>query len=132
MKFTTPCFVRVENPDERKELIEWLKNVGYRIYGATNGHSVVTDASAGSTYFGRWSAYGKLNCGTNIELFKALAAMNDENDRDQWFILKEKFVVKKWRLEEKMLLCHDDMNLATLMRKATAEEIVKHFKTKEK
>ena len=31
MTFTTPCFVRVENPEKRKELIEWLKALGYRL-----------------------------------------------------------------------------------------------------
>ena len=30
MKFTTPCFVRVENPEKRKELIEWLEGIGYK------------------------------------------------------------------------------------------------------
>lgn len=29
MTFTIPCFVRVENPEKRKELIEWLKGIGY-------------------------------------------------------------------------------------------------------
>ena len=29
------------------------------------------------------------DCGENVELFKALAAMNDENDREQWFIAEE-------------------------------------------
>lgn len=31
MTFTTPCFVRVENPEKRKELIEWLKGIGYHV-----------------------------------------------------------------------------------------------------
>ena len=30
MTFTTPCFVRVENPEKRKELIEWLEGIGYK------------------------------------------------------------------------------------------------------
>lgn len=33
------------------------------------------------------------DCGENVELFKALAAMNDENDREQWFIAEE---AKAW------------------------------------
>ena len=29
MTFTTPCFVRVENPEKRNNLREWAKNIGY-------------------------------------------------------------------------------------------------------
>lgn len=31
MKFTTPCFVRVEDAEKRKELTEWLKGIGYYV-----------------------------------------------------------------------------------------------------
>lgn len=27
MNFTTPCFVRVDDPEEREKLIEWLENI---------------------------------------------------------------------------------------------------------
>ena len=31
MEFTTPCFVRVEDAEKRKELTEWLKGIGYHV-----------------------------------------------------------------------------------------------------
>lgn len=31
MKFTTPCFVRVEDAEKRKELTEWLQGIGYYV-----------------------------------------------------------------------------------------------------
>lgn len=31
MKFTTPCFVRVEDAEKRKELTEWLEGIGYYV-----------------------------------------------------------------------------------------------------
>lgn len=31
MKFTTPCFVRVEDAEKRKEMTEWLKGIGYTV-----------------------------------------------------------------------------------------------------
>ena len=31
MKFTTPCFVRVEDAEKRKELIGWLFSIGYAL-----------------------------------------------------------------------------------------------------
>ncbi len=75
------------------------------------------------------------DCGENIELFKALAAMNDENDREQWFIAEE---AKAWVNQglyapigsfEKCLLEH---RVGIPARKATVEEIIEHFKKREK
>lgn len=76
-----------------------------------------------------------IDCGENIELFKALAAMNDENDREQWFIAEE---AKAWVNQglyapigsfEKCLLEH---RVGIPARKATVEEIIEHFKKREK
>lgn len=127
MSFTTPCFVRVEDAKERKELIGWLQDIGYIVH--VNGkirNSIVTDSSIGHAYVGNWSSYGKRhNCGSNIELFKALAAMNDENDYHQYFRHKHN--------EYRWLFCNgirlfDVIALEENWRKATAEEIVEHFK----
>ena len=88
MSFMTSCFVRIEDAKERKELIGWLQDVGYIVH--VNGkirNSIVTDSSIGHAYVGNWSSYGKRhNCGYNIEMFKALAAMNDENDCGRGFV----------------------------------------------
>ena len=79
--------------------------------------------------------YPAIDCGENIELFKALAAMNDENDREQWFIAEE---AKAWVNQglyapigsfEKCLLEH---RVGIPARKATVEEIIEHFKKREK
>lgn len=68
---------------------------------------------------------GYIDCGENTELFKALAAMNDENDREQWFVE-----------EGRMFKCTSDKINGysyhwMTTRKATAEEIVEYFKNKE-
>ena len=71
------------------------------------------------------SKYPAVDCGKNIELFKSLAAMNEENNREQWFVE-----------EGKMFKCTSDKinnypyNWPNT-RKATAEEIVEYFKNKE-
>lgn len=79
--------------------------------------------------------YPAIDCGENVELFKALAAMNDENDREQWFIAEE---AKAWVNQglyapigsfEKCLLEH---RVGIPARKATVEEIIEHFKKREK
>lgn len=73
MAFLTPCFVRVEDAAEREKLIEWLLYIGHKSVIA-NDFEVTTIGD------------GHIECGTSVELFKALAAMNDENDREQWFV----------------------------------------------
>lgn len=136
MTFTTPCFVRVENPEKRKELIKWLKGIGYRILFSAR-HSLIESElryiSAHKQGYvmadsplscDEWIE--SIDCGENIELFKALAAMNDENDREQWFVE-----------EGRMFKCTSDKINGysyhwPTTRKATAEEIVEYFKNNEK
>lgn len=136
MTFTTPCFVRVENPEKRKELIEWLEGIGYRILFSAR-HSLIESelryiSAPKQGYImadsqlscDEWSE--SIDCGENTELFKALAAMNDENDLEQWFVE-----------EGRMFKCTSDKINGysyhwMTTRKATAEEIVEYFKNKER
>lgn len=131
MKFTTPCFVRVENVEERRQLVKWLVDIGYRIYhNHPNPDSIVTDGSWGGAYLGRWARVGKIDCGENIEQFKALAAMNDENDLNQWYVCD----VPYWcdLRQGDWVIKRDTMDHTTffpsVFHKATAEEIIGHFK----
>lgn len=155
MKFTTPCFVRVEDAEKRKELTEWLKAIGYHVCscclfdgwntlrcGTIN--RIQTDYEVHGTpnsdedtwcdieWFKAENAMKErpdIDCGENIELFKALAAMNDENDREQWFTdTADDFCLcssdrwsDEWQKENfEKYYCY--------WRKATAEEIIGHFK----
>lgn len=136
MAFTTPCFVRVEDAAERKKLIEWLEGIGYthlpfisesdKISTDANGMIWLTDANRGGAY----------DCGTNVELFKALAAMNDENDREQWFVVK-KNISDCYDIDD-IIYQKGDMFFNASgqplvekhFRKATAEEIIEYFKKK--
>ena len=132
MTFTTPCFVRVENPEKRKELIEWLEGIGYRILFSARHSLIESELRYISAHKqGYVMADSRLscdewiesiNCGENIELFKALAAMNYENYREQWFVE-----------EGRMFKCTSDKINGysyhwPTTRKATAEEIVEYFK----
>lgn len=129
MAFLTPCFVRVEDPEEREKLIEWLEEIGYthlpfiserdKISTDSNGMIWLTDANRGGAY----------DAGTDVDLFRALAAMNDENDREQWFVVddgfEEEMVCSKSEVDyDYILSCYDH-------RKATTEEIVEYFKKRE-
>lgn len=134
MTFTTPCFVRVENPEKRKELIEWLEGIGYRLeYLRNDGVIVLT--SENRVYVYREALYeiikgdyDAIDCGENTGCFKALAAMNDENYYYQWFatILKPGYIVLNNSMNDNQLFTEP------LFRKATAEEIVEYFKNNER
>jgi hypothetical protein len=150
MKFTTPCFVRVKDMEERKKLIEWLKDIGRieRFYIEDDGTPVYGDiivVNKGISfievndywlYAATESEYPNkcIDCGTNMPLFKALAAMNDENGNEQWFIDENEWAKKRelsggevqW-LYIGYLPLNTKPNFSS-MRKAIAEEIIQHFK----
>ena len=144
MAFTTPCFVRVEDPEEREKLIEWLEGTGYIFNDcfigardcAVSKYLKQFYAIAGDPHISRMCKaldskpeYGNyIDAGTSVDLFRALAAMNDENDREQWFVVddgfEEEMVCSKSEVDyDYILSCYDH-------RKATAEEIVEYFKKK--
>ena len=144
MTFTTPCFVRIENPEKRNNLREWAKNIGYNFvdvagiesdysdpqpYIEVFPHSFRSTTPQGNSFY--VASRKAIDCGENIELFKALAAMNDENDQEQWFI------VEHTGSDEEMVFADSENALAYIQsgdgyRKATAEEIIEYFKNKER
>lgn len=138
MTFTTPCFVRVENPEKRKELIEWLEGIGYKfLMRGLESNVLYVDVTSGCLLCAFESpvtqsemvSKGYIDCGENTELFKALAAMNEENDREQWFTDGYHFELCPTNKAD-MVAWH--MMYRTKPRKATAEEIVEYFKNKER
>lgn len=155
MKFITPCFVRVENSDARKELTEWLKGIGYHVCSCClfDGWNTlhcdlierleahyevhgIPDYDKDTGYNVGWfkadnadKVHPSYDCGENIALFKALAAMNDENDYQQYFRHNDNKY--RWLLCNTMRL-FDAVALEWNWHKATAEEIVEYFKNNEK
>ena len=134
MTFTTPCFVRVENTERRKELVKWCTEIGYdspqEPIEIIAGSIVVSVAQMALVMYEGDVAQLRfyIDCGTNIELFKALASRNDENASEQWLVNDLGIWIK----------CAADLfgytkgeDNVTHFRKATVEEIVEHFKNKE-
>lgn len=135
MKFTTPCFVRVEDAEKRKELAVWLSSIGRYVSPAVTSSDyhkdwvIVTEPYDPDLdgYVGIWAKTPKspafIDCGENIELFKALAAMNDENDNEQYFVTElagSSYCVHKNR--------NTNIAYSLTCRKATVAEIIEHFK----
>lgn len=144
MAFTTPCFVRVEDAAERKKLIEWCNDVirGSGEKDCTYGDVVlcIKDTTYCCSYEEAEfvSDDTTIDCGTDVELFQALAAMNDENDREQWFVVK-KNISDCYDIDD-IIYQKGDMFfnesgeplVEKHFRKATAEEIIEYFKKREK
>lgn len=153
MNFLTPAFVRVNNPEKRKELTKWLQGIGYyvcscclfdgwntlhcnRIERLKTSYEVhgIPDYDRDTGYNIGWFKVDNTNednpsydCGENVELFKALAAMNDENDNEQYFVTElagSSYCVHKNR--------NTNLEYSLTCRKATFEEIVEYFKNNEK
>ena len=139
MKFTTPCFVRVEDAEKRKELAVWLSSIGRYVSPAvtsSDNHKdwvIVTEPYDPDLdgYVGVWAKAPKspafIDCGENIELFKALAAMNDENYNEQYFVTElagSSYCVHKNR--------NTNLAYSLTCRKATVAEIIEYFKKSEK
>ena len=127
MVFSVSCFVCVEVSAERHALLEWLKAIGYRVFLIDKAHASFVYAE--HTLAGNCSdlALGTLskdsiNCGTNVELFKALA-----NDLEQWFTNEHGEFIR----------CPDPVVTKAVVpslsgfHKATVEEIVAYFRKQE-
>ena len=118
--FTQPCFIRKNTLELRRKLEE----LGYIISGTlviTNFDEIICyDIIAyGCEY--PWEYRQKaIDCGTNEELFLALAALRDDSDYMQWFTDG-----KLWEKSNNDLPSHY-MQLEG--HKATVEEIIEHFK----
>ena len=153
MQFKTPCFVRVEDVKERKELAEWLKYIGYKVcrcceFDGWNTitcrpveREAITYEAHGVPDWGVESVYNinlfkvdnatkrnpSYDCGDDVGLFKALAAMNDENDLEQWHVvdgMQELFFCGLISMKD--YDCHHLLKY----RKATTEDIINLFRNR--
>lgn len=131
MAFTQSCFIRKNTP----ELIKKLKELGYDYYTPNGIKSDNIVASLGCIFdicsidTIKQAFNNCIDCGTNEELFLALAALRDDTDKNQWIIDEAN---ECFGLGDSMMICDkDDMNervIYTHYRKATVEEIIEHFK----
>ena len=136
--FTTPCFIRKNTPKLRKHLEE----LGYlppskvwydedfaicTVYRDNNGDYFTFKIDED---FERIIApsYPYIDCGTNEELFLALAALRDDCDKWQLFVFDGIDVPDYFLQKGDMWICSLDKHLVENCHKATVEEIIEHFK----
>lgn len=149
MGFTTPCFIRKNTANIRNRLKElgyycnpylgW-NNLFTSIFGPTSIYSLDNDDINGLK-----EIYDFIDCGTNEELFLAIAALRDDSNYMQWFITDSILSVSyddsigndHYFTEPKGIMFFWDENWdnATIIsgryHKATVDELIEHFKTKE-
>jgi hypothetical protein len=139
MAFIQPCFIRKNTAELRRK----LESLGYIKggYPLPVGREDVYDRDLhlyeNSYHFRDSTLYGitnNIDCGTNEELFIAIASLRDDTDVNQWFVMD---------VEEYMDINQGDWFIATdrnggkhigtqidpmYCHKATVEEIIEHFK----
>ena len=145
--FTQECFIRKNT----EQLIYDLYKLGYEYYRpldsfknvCTNfGKNIDFDGNESDRYIidafdnGYISHFNKImiDCGTNEELFLAIAALRDDTDRNQWFVHDD----SDWNDKQNIFWykCEEDSIIEDLAynlmfndcHKATVQELIEHFK----
>lgn len=145
MTFKQPCFIRKNTPELRKKLEE----LGYKICScATWSNSVWLDTLIlgkeadvhGIGYSdpreefsieeecqrfveeNKTSLLPRIDCGTNEDLFLAIAALRDDTDCNQWFVDD---ITGVWGRTKGDI---PSKYMQVFGHKATLEEIMEHFK----
>ena len=125
MGFTTQCFIR-ENTANIRNI---LKELGYYCNPYLGWNNLFTCVFGVNSVYslddydtnGLKEIYGLIDCGTNEELFLAIAALRDDTDKNQWFTDGD-----LW------FKCGDEVcNEGRKIHKATVDELIEHFKTEE-
>ena len=140
--FTASCFIRKNTPELINKLIDlgYVKALFDEEYTKRESYGLIVDQGdiaplehplqEDELMF----TYNFIDCGENIGLFLALAALRDDTDVNQWFVMD---------VEEYMDINQGDWFIATdrnkgkhigtqidpmYCHKATVEELIEHFK----
>ena len=136
--FTQKCFIRKNTPEIRKRLDEigraFIENGHgeWRIHVDKNEYLFCGDEQFcdGRIYYyiGRvCKPIEGIDCGTNEELFLAIAALRDDSDKHQWFT-NDVFWIKCSQLELKHELDNNYEEFCVAdFHKATVQELIEHF-----
>ena len=127
MAFIQQCFIRKNTPELREKLEEIGRKLLFSArYGCRKElFTMRGERGLVQAYNGLASTKTIIDCGTNEEMFLALAALRDDTDRNQWFVDD---VADVWERSESEL---PSKYMQLNGHKATAEEIVEHFKKKQ-
>lgn len=157
MGFTTPCFIRKNTPELRRGLEELGYSHGKPKYYADDDNKYDFIMCNNGIFFllsqknhvirngHPLKKRGSVDCGTNEELFLAIAALRDDSNYMQWFITDSILSVSYadsigndhyfTELKGIMFFWDENWDNATIIsgryHKATVDELIEHFKIKE-
>ena len=136
MGFTTLCFIRKNNEKLRASLYK----LGYYEINVSEKDDVYKNLRTGTDTMGRICRYMQWNseeskncvdCGTNEELFLAIAALRDDSDVYQYFVNEKGVFVFCNQSELKHVIDNSedwwDYSVSEF-HKATVAELIEHFK----
>lgn len=139
--FTQKCFIRKNS----KELQDKVYRLGYRagthLWERTFNTLLIANGKYFRCYDDEWGnsdlliRKGYIDCGTNEELFLALASLQDDSDKNQWFVYDYEDNWKEvgdFAKKGDFILCKTDKYYCgtdvRCAHKATVEEIIERFK----
>lgn len=147
-QFTTPCYVRIDDAQQRKEVCDKLNAMGYNFFGQVydpERDTVFTHLYDEQYKYTNDPVYeinknhrkeifpDSSDCGTNIDLFLDIAGMRKDTDLNQWVIDSD----GNWHkcpddVAQEYFDAGYDCGLMPKMtcRKATATEIINQHKQK--
>lgn len=136
--FTQSCFIRNAN----KDLIYNIMALGYKPMYMTwrnniEGNNLVLEYN--TWHFTDSDNHpNSIDCGTNEELFLAIAALRDDTDKNQWFVYDNTDYADEQEKEIAYFICKqdsikDEMCINSMYadcHKATIQELIEYFKDK--
>lgn len=136
--FTQSCFIRNAN----KDLIYNIMALGYKAMYMTwrnniEGNNLVLEYN--TWHFTDSDNHpNSIDCGTNEDLFLAIAALRDDTDKNQWFVYDNTDYADEQEKEITYFICKqdsikDEMCINSMYadcHKATVKELIEHFKDK--
>ena len=127
MAFLQSCFIYKNTP----ELRQYLDKIGYKYGGKASKFEQLYLYCSLDKYFECNSFPARyhriIDCGANEDLFLALASLNDDNDKNQWFIYDGNNP-KDYHIQNgDWYMCIFEHNIPN-GHKATVEELIEHFK----
>ena len=131
--FTQSCFIRKNTSELRNKLEKFgyatstiCKDGNIATSSILGKYSIISDWQLNSTNpHITWNNGHRIDCGTNEELFLAIAALRDDGNYMQWFTDGEKWRQNKQNDIE--VIRHGEYNPINF-HKATVEELIEHFK----
>lgn len=125
MGFTIPCFIRKNTEALRKKLEE----VGYKMLSPIEYDNLECSDNWVNDIKSLNDCNG-INCGFNEELFLAIAALRDDTDKYQWFTDGDLW----FKCGDEV--CNENIEYylnkyGRKIHKASVNELIEHFKTKE-